>query len=130
MGKSEATGLVHAAKSLGLDGDDLAAVERATKTKVALDAFDSSGLSDWERLMTYGLASWLSRLDGTQQAVEIENLRVLAGKLESPEVTDHRLRAAAAVGFDVAMLPEGRRPDRYDFAALESRLRERFPSAK
>jgi len=128
MSKAEATGLVHAAKTLGLEGDDLAAVERATKEKVTIDAFDPSGLTTWEKLVTFGLANWLSRLDGVQQGAELDSLRALHGKLEGGEVTDYKLRSAAAIAFDVAMMPEGRRPDRFDFGALEAQLAERFPT--
>jgi hypothetical protein len=127
MSKDEALGLVKAAKNAGLEGDDLATVERATKDKVGIDAFDASKLTTWERLVTYGLASWLTRVDGVQQGAELESLRKLASKLTSSEVTDHRLAAAAAVAFDVAMQPAGRKPDRYDFEAFEKTLKDRFP---
>ncbi len=128
MSKAEAQGLVHAAKTLGLEGDELASVERATKDKVGIDAFDPAGLSDWEKLVTFGLANWLSRLDGVQQGAELDSLRALHGKLVGGDVTDYKLRSAAAIAFDVAMLPEGRRPDRFDFGALEAQLAERFPT--
>jgi hypothetical protein len=130
MNKVEADGLLHAARTLGLAGDDLAAVERAATAKVGLEAFDPSKLSAWERLLTYGLATWLSRIDGVQQSGEIVSLRTLAERLATAEVTEHRLRAAAAVAIDVAMLPGGRRPDRYDFAAFDARLNERVPAVK
>lgn len=128
MSKAEAQGLVHAAKTLGLDGADLAEVEKATKDKVTVEAFDPTGLTDWEKLVTFGLANWLSRLDGVQQGAELDSLRALHGKLVGGDVTDYKLRSAAAIAFDVAMLPEGRRPDRFDFGALEAQLAERFPT--
>lgn len=128
MSKAEAHGLVHAAQAMGLEGADLAAVEQATKEKVSIDAFDPAGLTDWEKLVTYGLAHWLSRLDGVQQGAELDSLRALHGKLASGDVTDYKLRSAAAIAFDVAMQPEGRRPDRFDFAALEAQIAERFPT--
>ncbi len=128
MSKDEAKGLVHAAKELGLAGDALAKVEAATKERVDLGAFDASALSTWERLLTYGLAHWLTRLDGVQGGAEIDSLRELAGKLGSADVTDFKLKNAASAAFDVSMLPEGRRPERYDFAKLASTLRERLPS--
>jgi hypothetical protein len=130
MSKNEAQGLLHAAKTLGLDEVELAVVEKATKEKVELSAFDAEKLSAWQRLFTYGIASWLSRLDGVQNAEELDSLRDLAGKLASTDITDFKLRSAAAVAFDVAMMPEGRRPDRYDFGALEAKLKERLPTVK
>ena len=130
MSKGEAEGLLHAARAHGLEGDDLARVEQATKEKVALDAFDPSGLSSWERLLTYGVATWLARLDGVQQAAEIASLAQLAKTLETAEVTDFKLRAAASAAFDTAMQPAGSRPERYDFASFEKILRERLPTVK
>jgi hypothetical protein len=127
MTRPEAQGLVLAARALGLEGDDVAKVERATKEKVTIDGFDPSHLSPQDGLLTYGLATWLARLDGVQNAAEQASLKALEGKLRSADLTDHRLQAAAAVAFDVAMLPEGRRPDRFDFVAVATRLRERFP---
>src|SRR5690348_5954125 len=113
MTKVESQGLIHAARKLGLEADDLAQVERATREKVTLEGFDASKLGLWERLLTYGLASWLSRIDGLQQQVETESLRELGRKLGvGADITDHRLGVAAAVATDIAMLPEGRRPDR------------------
>lgn len=130
MTKNEATGLLAAAKALGLDGADLASVEAATKEKASIDDFDGTGLSTWERLLTYGLATWLARLDGVTQGAEIDSLRKLEGKLESGEVTAFKLKSAASAAFDVAMQPEGRRPDKYDFASFESTLRQRLPTVK
>jgi hypothetical protein len=127
MSQAEAKGLLSAASAAGLTGDALAAVERATKVKAELDGFDPKGLSDWARLVTFGVANWLSRLDGVQQRAELDSLRALKKKLAFGELDDHKLGVAEACAFDVAMLPEGRRPDRFDFAALEKALRERFP---
>lgn len=124
MSKNEATGLLTAAKAAGVD---VSAVEKATAEKTSLDAFDPKGLSDWSRLVTYGVAHWLSRLDGVQQRAEVDSLEALARKLNFGGLDEHKLKSAAACAFDVSMLPEGRRPDRFDFAALEAKLRERFP---
>jgi len=75
-------------------------------------------------------SSWLSRLDGVQGGDELASLRALASKLTSPDVTDFKLRSTAATAFDVAVLPDGQRPDRYDFAAFEAKLLVKFPKAK
>jgi alkylated DNA repair dioxygenase AlkB len=126
--KNEAAGLLRAARELGLSESELQSVETATKEKVAIDAFDAAPLSSWERLLTYGLASWIARLDGVTQSEEIASLRALAAKLQSSEISAFKLASAASAAFDVALLPEGRRPDRYDFAAFEVTLRERLPA--
>jgi hypothetical protein len=36
----------------------------------------------------------------------------------------------AAAAYDIACLPEGGRPERYDFQKLVARLRERMPQVK
>lgn len=130
MSKDEASGLVHAARAMGLSEEDVARVEEATKAKVDMSAFDASALDSWQRLLTYGIASWLTRLDGVQQAAEVASLAALASALESEEVTAFKLKSAASAAFDTAMAPAGSKPDRYDFAAFEKALRARLPSVK
>jgi uncharacterized membrane protein YebE (DUF533 family) len=122
--RSEATALVDAAQKLGLEGEDLAAVEQSTKAPVALDAFDPGIMTVWECVVTYALASWLARLDGVQSKSESVTLRLLGDRLG---LDDGLRQRAAGAALDIAVLPEGGRPDRYDFAKLIARLRERLP---
>lgn len=122
--RSETTALVDAARKCGQAGEDLAEIERATRSAVSLDAFDPGAMSAWERLVTYALASWLACIDGVQSTSESATLRLLGDRLGLDEPV--RLRAAAAA-FDVSVLPEGGRPDRYDFDKLVVRLGERVP---
>ena len=122
--RSEAVALVDAARKCGLEGDDLAAVEASTKATVALDAFEPGAMSQWDRVVTYALASWLAKLDGVQSSDESDVLRRLGARLDLPEPLRQR---AAAIAFDISVLPEGGRPDRYDFEKLTARLRERLP---
>jgi hypothetical protein len=122
--RSEATALVEAAKKHGLAGDDLAAVEASTKNKIALDAFDPGTMTVWDCVVTYALASWLARLDGVQSTSESEVLKKLGDRLRLDDAIQQR---AAGAAFDIAVLPEGGRPERYDFAKLIARLRERLP---
>jgi tellurite resistance protein len=122
--RAEATALVDAAKKHGLEGDDLARVEQATKAQVSLDAFDPAKLTVWECVVTYALATWLARLDGVQSTSESVVLKKLADRLGLEPGLCER---AAGAAFDIAVLPEGGRPDRYDFEKLVARLRERLP---
>ena len=123
--RNEATGLLRAAKECGVAGDDLAEVEHAIKTKTAIESVaSSSGLSQWQTVLTYALASWLAKLDGVQSTDESDAL----GKLGESLGLDKALRQrAAAAANDIACLPEGGRPERYDFAKLAARLKERMP---
>jgi hypothetical protein len=122
--RNEATALVDAAKKLGLTGSELVAVELSTKGTVALDAFDPGVMSRWERVLTYALASWLARLDGVESRDESAVLRRLGERLGLDEGTRQR---AAGAAFDISVLPQGGKPDRYDFGKLAERLRERMP---
>ncbi len=125
--KIEATGLLRAAKEAGLKGADLAAVERATKTSMTLDEIDLGEMSPWDQLLTYALASWLSQVDGVVSPSERDTLAKLGERLGVSEAL--RTRAAAAAN-DIACLPGGGRPEKYDFQKLGARLRERLPQVK
>lgn len=122
--RSEHAALLHAAKQHGLEGEDLAEVERATKEKLAIEAFDPGDMTEWERVLTYAIASWLAQLDGVVTTEEHDDLVALSERLGISKAIRDRATAAA---FDIAVLPESRRPERYDFAKLETRLREKLP---
>jgi len=122
--QNEATGLLRAAQACGVAGADLAAIERATKERTSLDASGLGGLSPAEQVLTYALASWLAWLDGVASTDERETL----GQLGDALGLDRPLRVrAAAVANDIACLPEGGRPERYDFVKLVERMHERMP---
>jgi tellurite resistance protein len=125
MSKDEAAGLLRAAKECGLSGDDLAKVEKAAKEKTGLDAFDPAALSPIQKALVYAIASWISRIDGVMQTAERESLKQLGSRLG---LSADKLASAAAGAADIAVLPQGNRPDKYDFTALANRLRERLPS--
>jgi uncharacterized tellurite resistance protein B-like protein len=121
----ETKALLRAAETSGLAGDDLAAVQQATQDGVSLDDVSLDDLTGWERAVTYAIAYWLAKVDGVVNAEELKHLRTLGAKLELPQP---KLDAAASAAFDVACLPGGHRPEKYDFAALADRLREKLPS--
>lgn len=121
---NEHTGLLSAAKAAGLSESALDEVEAALADKVDLSAFDPAGMSTWQRALTYALACWLARLDGVQSTDESDLLRELARKLELADPVATRASIAA---FDIYCLPEGGRPERFDFVALAKRLHEKLP---
>jgi hypothetical protein len=120
----EREGLVRAAKECGLVGDELAQIEKASKEKRSLDGVDLTTLSPWEQVLTYALASWFAALDGVISTSEHETLVRVGDQLGLDPAL--RVRAAAAAN-DIACLPGGGKPDRYDFVKLAERLRERLP---
>jgi hypothetical protein len=122
--RNEAEGLVRAAKACGMGSGELPEIEQATKVRIALESLDMTGLSRWEQVLTYSLASWLAALDGVQSTDERETLAKLGEAMGLDKAL--RIRAAAAAN-DIACLPTGGRPDRFDFVKLADRLRERLP---
>lgn len=124
MRKNERAGLSRAAKECGLTGEDLEAVDAALATETKLDEFVPGDMSEWQRLLTYALAVWLTRLDGVQSTDERTSLADLAKRLDLSKPICERASAAA---LDVAVLPEGGRPETFDFVRLAERLKEKLP---
>src|SRR5580692_7900655 len=120
----ERQGLVHAAKECGLTGDELAQIESAMTERQLLAGVDLSGLTRWQQVVTYALASWFAALDGVVSTSEHETMVCIGDQLGLEQPL--RVRAAAAA-HDIACLPGGGKPDRYDFVKLTARLRERLP---
>jgi hypothetical protein len=120
----EVTGLTRAAKEAGLGAADLAEVEAATKKQMDLSTLDFAGLSEWDKVLTYALGAWIAEVDGVVSTSEHEMLGELGGKLG---LADGIQKRAAVVAHDIACLPEGGRPDKYDFQKLMARLKERMP---
>ena len=127
MSKREATALTRAAREAGLAPDAVAEVEAATKKTVGLDAFDPAALTPKQRALTLALANWLARVDGVSSDSEVEALAALGDALG---MTDSQKNAARSAAADVLCLPQGHRPDRYDFEALGRVLVEKLPSMK
>jgi uncharacterized tellurite resistance protein B-like protein len=120
----EREGLVRAAKECGIAGEELARVETAAKERRTLEGIDLAGMSRWEQVLTYALASWFAALDGVISTSEHATMVKIGDKLGLDDAL--RIRAAAAAN-DIACLPGGGRPERYDFVKLVERLRERLP---
>jgi uncharacterized membrane protein YebE (DUF533 family) len=123
LDENEGIALLRAARSSGIEGDDLAQIEAATRENTSLGALPISRMTRGDRTLTYALAVWLVRLDGVVTPEEKTSLRTLGNTLELPDGVRTRVSAAA---FEVASLPEGDRPERYDFKALQGRLRAKL----
>jgi hypothetical protein len=120
----EGASLLRAAQASGLEGDDLGVVEAAIKELVVLDAFDPGAMSEKDRALTLALAYWLARVDGVSSAPELTSLRALGDKLG---LSDFKQRSCESAAFDIACLPGGHRPEKYDFSALADKLVEKLP---
>jgi hypothetical protein len=127
MQRIESSGLLRAARESGLADGDLAEVERAVQRRTKLDDVDLGGLAPWDQVFTYALAYWFAQLDGVVSTDEAGPLGVLGDRLGlSPA---WRARASAAAN-DIACLPGGGRPDKFDFDKLGVRIKEKLPQLK
>jgi uncharacterized membrane protein YebE (DUF533 family) len=115
----EADAIVRAAVDEGLELEEIAAIEEATRKPVELGTIDKSGLSKEDRLFVYAIACWIARLDGKVTDEESGALAGLAERLDVPERPRANAEKRAA---EVAALPEGDRPARYDLAKLRALL--------
>jgi uncharacterized membrane protein YebE (DUF533 family) len=123
----EADAIVRAAVDEGLPLEEIAEIESATKNKVDLGALDRTGLNKEDRLFVYAIACWIARLDGQLTREEADALAGLGERLGIPERPRVHAEAAAR---EVAEMPEGDRPARYDLVALRRILGERLRSAQ
>jgi uncharacterized membrane protein YebE (DUF533 family) len=123
LAPDEADAIVRAAADEGLSLEEIAEIESATRTRVDLGTVDRTGLSKEDRVFIYAVACWIARLDGRVTPEESEALAALGERLGVPERP--RVHAEAAVR-QVAEMPEGDRPARYDLAALRRLLGERL----
>ena len=122
----EADAIVRAAIDEGLSLEEIAEIESSTKSKVDLGAIDRAGLSKEDRLFVYAVACWIARMDGQVTPEESAALAQLGERLGVPE----RPRMhAEEVAMQVAGMPEGDRPSRYDLAAVRRILGERLRDA-
>lgn len=119
----EADAIVRAAVDAGLELDEIESIEAATKTRIELGAIDLSNLKREDRVLVYAIACWIARLDGRVTTEESDALGGLAERLGVPE----RPQALAeTLVREVAALPEGDRPARYDLDRLRRLIAEKL----
>lgn len=120
----EADAIVRAAVESGLDLAEIESIEAATKEPVDLGTLDRTSLTKPDRLFVYAIACWIARLDGKVTEEEAKALADLGERLGIPE----RPRAIVeSLAREIAELPEGDRPPRYDLDRLRVLIGERLP---
>ena len=122
LDREEADAIVRTALEEGLELDEIAEIEEATKHPIDIGVIDRKNLSKEDRLFVYGVASWITRLDGVVTAAEQTALAKLGDALKLPEKP--RL-VVDGIAQDVANLSDDR-PDRYDLLALRRIIAERL----
>jgi uncharacterized membrane protein YebE (DUF533 family) len=122
LDQEEADAIVRTALEEGLELDEIAEIEEATKSPIDIGVIDRKNLSKEDRLFVYGVASWITRLDGVVSAAEQTALDKLGATLKLPE----KPRAVVdGIAQDVANMSD-ERPDRYDLLALRRIIAERL----
>lgn len=122
MAPEERDGILRAARNAGYDDRDLAAIAKRIETPVELASLALHRLSGPDRVFVYAAAEWVALADGRLDPKEVEALKALGDYFKLSE--DVRDRARQAVK-QVAQLPTGNRPDRYDFGKLRELLGQR-----
>jgi uncharacterized membrane protein YebE (DUF533 family) len=127
LDSDEADAIVRTAAEEGLPIEQIAEIEAATKKPIDLGTIDRSSLTKEDRLFVYAVASWMTRLDGQMTAGELDALQKLGTALA---ISDAARSQADSIAQDVAFLPAGDRPDRYDLGKLRRILSARLAAAK
>jgi uncharacterized membrane protein YebE (DUF533 family) len=126
LDQEEADAIVRTALEEGLDIAEIAEIEAATKQPIDLGVIDRKNLSKEDRLFVYGVACWLTRLDGVVSEAEIAALAKLGEALKLPE----KPRAIVdAIAQEVANRGDDR-PARYDLIGLRTAIGDRLKSAQ
>jgi uncharacterized membrane protein YebE (DUF533 family) len=123
----EADAIVRTALEEGLEIDEIEEIEKATKAPVEIGVVDRAALSKEDRLFVYAVASWMTRLDGHVDPKEVEALTKLGDVLKVP---DGARRSADGIAQEIALLPEGDRPLRFDLPRLRKVIAERLEEAQ
>jgi len=127
LDQDEADAIVRAAVEAGLELDQIEEIETATRERIDMGTIDRSPLSKEDRLFVYAIACWIARLDGVIKDEEATALGALGERLGIPE----RPRAhAESIAREIAELPEGDRPARYDLLKLRETIGERLKKAQ
>ena len=127
LDQEEADAIVRTALEEGLELEEIAEIEEATKNPIALESIDRSQMSKADRLFVYAVASWMTRLDGAIAEGERDTLAKLGEALKIPEKPREH---ADAIAQEIADLEEGDRPFRYDLKRLRATIGERLAEAQ
>jgi uncharacterized membrane protein YebE (DUF533 family) len=123
----EADAIVRAAVEAGLELEEIEEIEVATRERIDLGTVDRSTLTKEDRLFVYAVACWIANLDGQ---VTDEESAALAGLAERLGVPEKPRAHAESIAREIAALPEGDRPARYDLAKLRGAIGERLRQAQ
>jgi tellurite resistance protein len=116
MDPPEAEALRQAAKQLSIQGEDLAAVERAIASKVTLEEVETVRMNRLTRLFTYATGCWVAEVDGAASTAVSAVLLLLGERLGLSSVARDRAHDA------VRGVAQRSAPGAFDLLELRSRL--------
>jgi tellurite resistance protein len=139
LAPDEADAIVRAAVDEGLGLEEIAQIEAATlvyrekpregeapRSSAIVAEVDRASMTKQDRIFVYAIACWIARIDGNVSPEESDALRELGERLGVPD----RVRARAeALAKEVAEMPDGDRPLRYDLGKLRQLIGEKLASA-
>lgn len=123
----EADAIVRCALEEGLELEEIAAIEEATKNAVDLGDIDISKLSKADRLFVYAVATWIVRIDGKVADEEKGALAKLGETLKIPEMPR---KHADAIAAEIGKLSESDEPVFYNLPKLRRTLKHRLSEAR
>jgi uncharacterized membrane protein YebE (DUF533 family) len=127
LDENEADAIVRTAMEEGLELEEIGEIEEATKKPIELNVIDRSNMTKADRLFVYAVASWMTRLDGVVGVQEEMALDSLGELLKIPKAPREH---ADAIAKEIAELPEGDAPHRYDLKALRDTIQARLEEAQ
>jgi uncharacterized membrane protein YebE (DUF533 family) len=127
LDQEEADAIVRTALEEGLELEEISEIEAATKQPVDIGVIDRSNMTKEDRLFVYAVASWMTRLDGAVSVPEQDALEKLGDALKVPKGPRSH---ADAIAQEVANMPEGDRPSRYDLLAVRRIIHERLEAGR
>jgi uncharacterized membrane protein YebE (DUF533 family) len=123
----EADAIVRCALEEGLELEEIAAIEEATKKPVDIGDIDISKLGKADRLFVYAVATWIVRIDGQVADAEKDALEKLGETLKIPEKPRQH---ADAIASEIGTLGESDKPAFYNLPKLRRTLKHRLAEAR
>ena len=127
LDQDEADAIVRTALEEGLELEEIAEIEEATKHPVSLADVDIAKMSKADRLFVYAVASWVARLDGALDPGETETLGKLGDALRVPRRPREH---AEAIAREIGELGESEQPSFYNLPKLRRTLKVRLAMAQ
>lgn len=126
LAPDEADAIVRLALEEGLELEEIAEIEKATKKPIDIGSIDIRKMKKFDRLFIYSVATWIVRLDGFVSPAEITALNKLADVLKVPDKPRER---ADQIAIEVAKA-SGNDSTAFSLSSLRKTLHDKLDEAK